>query len=206
LPEAKRRGITLGRVRAAVTHPNRPTLAPTGPLTRPEWDEPIPSKSSAVLVALFEEDGETRVVLTRRASTLRSHTGEVSFPGGRIEPDETAEAAAKREALEEVQMDTTAMEVIGTLSTLSTMASIAGITPVVGLLPERPTLHPDPSEVEFVFDISLAELLVDGIFHEERWDTPWGNDRTINFFTLPHDIIWGATARVLRELLEMVTT
>jgi 8-oxo-dGTP pyrophosphatase MutT (NUDIX family) len=136
---------------------------------------------------------------------LRSHTGEVSFPGGRIEEGEDAVAAALREAWEEIALDTSALQVVGTLTPISTLAATSGITPIVGFLPERPTVQADPNEVEFVFDVSLAQLLTDGVFHEERWDTPWGDDRQINFFHLPHDIIWGATARILRELLELVT-
>jgi 8-oxo-dGTP pyrophosphatase MutT (NUDIX family) len=157
-----------------------------------------------VLLPLFEEDGETRIVLTRRASTLRSHTSEVAFPGGRIEEGETAVQAALREAQEEVALDPDAVEVIGELTPMSTLSASAGITPVVGLLRERPMLVADPSEVEHIFDVALADLLADDIFTEERWDTPFGDDRSINFFHLPHDIVWGATARILRDLLERV--
>jgi 8-oxo-dGTP pyrophosphatase MutT (NUDIX family) len=130
----------------------------------------------------------------------------VSFPGGRIEEGELAVDAALREAREEIALDTSALEVVGILTPISTLAATSGITPIVGFLPARQELTPDPNEVEFAFDVSLAQLLVDGVFQEERWDTPWGNDRQINFFYLPHDIIWGATARILRELLELVTS
>ncbi len=158
-----------------------------------------------MLVAFFEEDGEARVVLTRRASHLRTHTGEVSFPGGRIEDGEDLIAAALREAHEEIGLDPSSVDIVGALTPISTIAARSGITPVVGFLPSRPELKPDPNEVEFVFDVALAQLLADGTFEEERWDTPWGHDRQITFFYLPHDIVWGATARVLRELLELVT-
>lgn len=158
-----------------------------------------------MLAPMFEEDGEARVILTRRASHLRSHTHEVSFPGGRIEEGETAVEAALREADEEIALDSSEIEIVGTLTPISTLAATSGITPIVGFLPKRPALTANPDEVEFVFDVSLATLLSDGIFEEERWDTPWGNDRQINFFYLPHDIVWGATARILRELLELLT-
>ncbi|MEY2398514.1 MAG: hypothetical protein QOJ00_1688 [Actinomycetota bacterium] len=194
-------------MRAAVENPERPNAAiHAQPLGEPVVvDAPLPGKAAAVLAAFFEEDGEARVLLTRRASHLRSHTGEVSFPGGRIEEGEDAVTAALREAEEEIALDTSEIEVVGTLTPISTLAATSGITPIVGFLPGRPDVEGDPNEVEFVFDIALAELIADGIFEEERWDTPWGNDRQINFFYLPHDIIWGATARILRELLELVT-
>lgn len=175
------------------------------PLGEPVAFAPLPGRAAAVLAALFEEDGEARVLLTRRASHLRSHTHEVSFPGGRLDDGETPVDAALREAREEIALDTSAIDVIGTLTPIATMAATAGITPVVAFLPERPTVEANPNEVEFVFDIALAGLLADGVFEEERWDTPWGDDRQINFFYLSHDIVWGATARILRELLELVT-
>jgi 8-oxo-dGTP pyrophosphatase MutT (NUDIX family) len=192
-------------VRAAVLTPHAPNEEHMKPLGEPVAYAPLPGKAAAVLAAFFEEEGEARVVLTRRASHLRSHTGEVSFPGGRIEDGEDAVAAALREAWEEIAMDTSAIDIIGTLTPISTLAATSGITPIVGFLPGRPVVEADPNEVEFVFDVSLSQLVADGVFQEERWDTPWGDDRQINFFYLPHDIIWGATARILRELLELVT-
>lgn len=167
---------------------------------------PLPGRAAAVLAACFEEDGEAHVLLTRRASHLRSHTHEVSFPGGRLEEGEDAVTAALREAHEEIALDSSGLEIVGTLTPISTLAATSGITPIVGFLPGRPEVHANPDEVELVFDIALAGLLAEGVFEEERWDTPWGDDRQINFFYLPHDIVWGATARILRELLELVTT
>ena len=167
---------------------------------------PLNGKAAAVLVPMFEEDGEARVILTRRASHMRSHTHEVAFPGGRIEQGETVVDAALREAQEEIALDSSGIEIVGTLTPISTLAATSGITPIVGFLPQRPELKANPDEVEFVFDVSLAALLDDGVFEEERWDTPWGDDRQINFFHLPHDIVWGATARILRELLELIVS
>ena len=194
-------------MRAAVGNPVRPNAAVhSQPLGEPVVAyAPLPGKAAAVLAAFFEEDGEARVLLTRRASHLRSHTSEVSFPGGRIEEGEDAVAAALREAEEEIALDTSELEIVGTLTPISTLAATSGITPIVGFLPSRPDVEGDPNEVEFVFDVSLKELLTEGVFEEERWDTPWGDNRQINFFYLPHDIIWGATARILRELLELIT-
>lgn len=161
-------------------------------------------KPAAVLVPLFEEDGETFVILTRRSSRLRSHTGEVSFPGGRVDPGEARLAAALREAAEEVGLDPAAVEIIGELSPLSTMSSRAAITPFVGVLSERPRLAPNPAEVERVFDVSLAELASEEVYHEELWELAEMGVREMNFFELVGDTVWGATARMLRELLELV--
>jgi 8-oxo-dGTP pyrophosphatase MutT (NUDIX family) len=157
-----------------------------------------------VLVALFEEDGEARVVLTRRAAHLRTHTGEVSFPGGRLDGDETPEEGALREADEEIALDPSSVEVVGSLSPLSTFSSRTTITPVVGTLAARPALEPNPREVEQVFDVSLSELAADGLFHEEVWEIEPGAPFPVWFFELAHDTIWGATARILVELLGLV--
>jgi 8-oxo-dGTP pyrophosphatase MutT (NUDIX family) len=167
---------------------------------------------AAVLLAFFEEDGETHVVLTRRSSELRSHRGEIALPGGRSESDETPIDTALREAQEEVGIDPASVTPIGWLSPIVTFASGSAIWPVVGLLAERPILVIDPAEVDRAFAVSLRDLVADGAFLEERWrrEVPRpGADEDgyfpIYFFAVPGDVIWGATARVLTELLCLVT-
>jgi 8-oxo-dGTP pyrophosphatase MutT (NUDIX family) len=170
----------------------------------PDTQVPFRGDPAAVLVALFEEDGQARVILTRRSDRLRSHTGEVAFPGGRLEPDEAPLAAALREAGEEVGLVAEDVEILGQLEPLATLSSRSGITPFVGVLPSRPMLHPNPHEVEHAFDVALAELMDESVYREERWDTEWAEDRPVHFFDLPHDIVWGATARILYRLLELI--
>lgn len=178
------------------------SVGPADPFPALPYDAP----AAAVLVALFEEDGEARVILTRRSSSMRSHRGEVSFPGGRLEEDEAPLGAALREASEEVGLDPEAVEIIGQLAPLSTISRRSHITPFVGVLAQRPVLRPNPAEVEHAFDVALVELLGDDVYREERWDMlPSATDRPMHFFHLPHDIVWGATARILHELLELVT-
>jgi 8-oxo-dGTP pyrophosphatase MutT (NUDIX family) len=162
------------------------------------------SRPAAVLCALFEDSGEAHVILTRRSSRLRSHTGEVSFPGGRLDTDELPVAAALREASEEIGLEPADVEILGQLSPLSTFSSQATITPFVGVLAARPMLHPNPAEVERAFDVSLAELVSDGVYHTEVWDLPGIGWREMSFFELIGDTVWGATARMLREFLELI--
>ncbi|MGD0378414.1 MAG: CoA pyrophosphatase [Acidimicrobiales bacterium] len=211
LEPLRRRGIGLAGVRHAVEAHHQGLLA----AQRVTFDGfPDPGAPSAVLVALFEVDGETRVVLTRRAAHLRTHTGEVSFPGGRLDGAETPEAGALREAAEEIGLDAAQVEVVGRLTPLVTFSSTASITPVVGVLPGAPAVVANPHEVEHVFDVALAELAADGVFREERWIVPGrtmpvadlGQDGSfpVWFFELPHDTVWGATARMLVELLRLV--
>ncbi len=182
-------------------------MAKEGPSEPWPWPAAEPagdSSQAAVLAALFEEDGEARVILTRRAAHLRSHTGEVSFPGGRLDEDEDALSAALREATEEIGLDPSTVQIVGELSPLATVGSRAAITPFVGVLLTRPELKPNPDEVELAFDVSLAELMAGGVFREERWQWNGQPDRPMYFFDLPDDTIWGATARMLYELLELV--
>ena len=162
------------------------------------------AREAGVLVPLFEEAREARVVLTRRAAHLRSHTGEVAFPGGRLEPGEEPVAGALREAHEEVGLDPAEVEILGSLAPLQTVSSGSRITPFVGALGRRPPLAPNPAEVARIFDVSLAELVSDGVYREERWDLPGLEDRPMHFFELADETVWGATARILMELLELV--
>jgi 8-oxo-dGTP pyrophosphatase MutT (NUDIX family) len=183
----------------------------------PEWAQripadgfPDPGSPSAVLVALFDEEGEARVVLTRRAAHLRAHRGEVSFPGGRLDGGETAEEGALREAVEEIGLDRGPVDLVGRLSPVTTFASGSTITPVVGLLPGRPRLEASPTEVEHVFDVALADLADPEIFREEWWTVAGripalgGEPFPVWFFELPDDTVWGATARMLVDLLRRV--
>jgi 8-oxo-dGTP pyrophosphatase MutT (NUDIX family) len=190
-----RTGIGLARVRQA--------LDAKGPPRRPETVMPDASPA-AVLVPLFEEDGETRVVLTRRTTTLPSHRGEVSFPGGKILVGEDLRVAALREAEEEIGLAPEAVEVVAELDHLATVASRFVLAPFAGLLIARPALTPNPDEVDRVFDVPLAELLQEGVFREERWEI-FGEERAVFFFELVGDTVWGATARILYQLLALLT-
>lgn len=153
-----------------------------------------------MLLPLFESDGEARVILTKRPDTLPSHQGEIAFPGGKAEGDESLVEAALREANEEIGLATEDVEIIAELDGLATVASRFSIAPFVGLLARRPVLDPDPGEVADVLEVPLSELLADGVFREERWDL-WEADRSIYFFDLPDETVWGATARILTAFL-----
>lgn len=176
LPAGHRVGLTLTHVLSALERAGHrgpaPVFEPPPARGATVADGPAPegpASTSAVLVPLFEEAGETRVVLTRRSAALRSHRGQVSFPGGRIDPGEDAPTAARREAFEEVGLPPGEVEVVGWLHPLFTLSAGSFITPVVGVLPRRPTLVPNPAEVARAFDVALADLVADGVFHEERW-------------------------------------
>jgi len=205
VPAPLRRGLGLARVRRALEL--RDGAARGGAEAPP----PHGHRRSAVLVALFEEAGEARLVLTRRASGLRHHRGEVSFPGGRMEPGELPVDTARREAYEEVGLDPALVDPVGRLGPVQTFSSGSFIVPVVGALGSRPELVASPGEVARVFDVALADLVADGVFHEERWPVPGrasagtaGGRIPVWFFQVAGETVWGATARILTELLGVV--
>ncbi len=157
-----------------------------------------------MLAALYEADGEAWVVLTRRSSALRVHSGEVSFPGGGQDRDEALADTARREAWEETGLDPVDVRIIGELDHLTTITSNSFIVPYVAVLPGRPELKASPAEVEAILHVALSELLDPEIFREERWVFE-GQDRPIWFFELHGDTVWGATAAMLRQLLGFAT-
>lgn len=178
-----------------------------------EWRGPryLPTKgtggvgaASAVLAPLYEEGGEAHVIVTRRSWNLRAHRGEISFPGGRSEPyDADLVATALRETHEEVGIEPSEVEVVGQLPPLMTLSS-SYIAPFVGILAGRPEVVPDPREVEEVRYVALADLLADGVYHQEIWRRE-GREVPLHFFELPGDTVWGATASMLVQLLSLVT-
>jgi 8-oxo-dGTP pyrophosphatase MutT (NUDIX family) len=195
-PEERR--PTIDGVRRALSGPTQPVLSQ-------RETSGVPARASAVLAPLYEQDGQVMVVLTRRTWALRTHQGEMSFPGGRIEPGEKPLDGALREAQEEIDLDPSSVEVIGELDHLSTVSSMSFIVPFVGVVPGRPDITPNPDEVDAVIHVSLSELADPAIFREELWVFPGGVQRSIYFFELVGDTVWGMTAALLRQLVGMAT-
>lgn len=166
------------------------------------------SREAAVLIPLFESRGEVRVVLTKRPESMPSHRGEIVFPGGTIQPavDADPQAAACREAYEEIGLAPEVVEVVAALDPLGTVGSQFVIHPFVGIIDQPPALRRDPREVDRVFDVALAELLDPANYREERWTIPPAaglpfRELAVTFFELDDETVWGATARILRGLL-----
>ncbi len=172
---------------------------PQGPIA-PLDATSTPLRSAAVLVPVVDRlDGWT-VLLTRRADHLSHHPGQVSLPGGRIDPlDTDATAAALREAHEEIGLEPEGVQVLGYLDDYRTLSSRFVITPVVGLIPEAFTPVVNPLEVAAVFELPLATVLDAEYYQHHQWQT---NGVTRWGFVLPHPEfhIWGATAAILRGL------
>ena len=189
--------------RTVTTTDLRERFAALGPPVRSER-EGIVDRASAVLAAVYEEDGEAVVVLTRRSAALRVHSGEVSFPGGGQDAGEDLRDTALREACEEVGLDPSLVEFIGELDHLSTITSNSFIVPFVAVLSEPPELVASPAEVAAVLRVPLRELLDPAHFREEVWSI-FGTPRAMWFFDLEDDTVWGATASMLVQLLGFAT-
>ena len=152
---------------------------------------------SAVLVPIVEHDRPT-VLLTRRADDLARHAGQVAFPGGRAEPGEAPWDTALREAQEEIGLDPACVELAGLSAAYETVTGFR-VTPVVGFVPPDFTLDINRSEVAEVFEVDLAHLLSDDSWERRSSTFPGGERR---FYAMPwrDQLIWGATAGMIRAL------
>lgn len=159
-------------------------------------------RHAAVLIPIVTHPEEPTVLLTLRASHLNAHSGQVAFPGGRIEPGETPEAAALREAAEEVGLDPRLPEIIGRLPDHLTGTGFR-VTPVVGLVPPPLALTPDPAEVELAFEYPLATVLDPAAPRRQRSEFR-GRAREYWVWPHPHHTIWGATAAMLVNLARVL--
>ena len=160
------------------------------------------ARPSAVLVLLADGPEGAEVLLTRRTMQLSSHRGEVSCPGGRLDDGESYEQAAIREEWEEVGIDRERMTLVGRLDPIATVVSRSWIVPVVATTDERHEPVPHEVEVDRAFWHPLADLTRPGTFREEIWRLDRG-EWPVYFFELDDETVWGATARILHQVLRL---
>jgi 8-oxo-dGTP pyrophosphatase MutT (NUDIX family) len=161
------------------------------------------TKDAAVLVPLYKgADGDLHAVFTKRREDLRKHAGEISFPGGRQDdPDEDLRFTALREAEEEIGLATSDVELIGALPPVGTFVTNYKIHPFVGMIDAGKTWELQPTEVEIVLEFSIADLIRG---HEMKRLIRRGVPIKTPTYTVNGNLIWGATARIVQELLDRV--
>jgi 8-oxo-dGTP pyrophosphatase MutT (NUDIX family) len=161
------------------------------------------TRPAAILILLYPDPqgGADTLVFTRRRDDMRHHPGQISFPGGRVEPDDPSPvAAALREAHEELGIAPADVALVGLLEPVHTVVSNYLITPVIGRAARRPAFTPNPAEVAEVIELPLAGLRDPAIHRTELRDTPWGR-HDIHYYQYGPYNIWGATARILQLFL-----
>jgi 8-oxo-dGTP pyrophosphatase MutT (NUDIX family) len=172
----------------------------------PSWGAPPAGQTpAAVLVPIVPAPSGCYLLLTRRTDGLTNHRGEIAFPGGRLEPGETPPAAALREAHEELGIEPGEVDLIGGLRGVGTNLSRFWIMPWVGLLPpdSRFRIVPNPAEVADLLEVPLDVLAAPGCRRDQRFIR--GRRVVVSpAYDTPAGTIWGATARIVAELLEEV--
>ncbi|MBZ0301478.1 MAG: CoA pyrophosphatase [Anaerolineae bacterium] len=196
--------ISLDDVRAALDIPDFDATAAHEsmlPGTRPRIDQKSPrSRQAGVLVLLYPIDHELHFVLTRRTDTLRGHSGQVSFPGGRRDPgDADFVVTALRETREEVGIDDPSTAILGSLTPIYIPPSDFEVFPVVAALDHIPPFNPNPDEVAEVFSVPLMALVDPRFKRVEDW--PFNGQLVrIPLYAFNGHKVWGATAIMLSEL------
>lgn len=168
-------------------------------------DPSLDCRRAGVLVLLYPEGNEDdlTLVLTRRTDSLASHRGQISFPGGSMDPGEDAIATAKREALEELGVAPASLEILGQLSPLYIPPSGFCIYPVVAYAPEPPSFTPSEHEVAEVLLAPVRHLRLPAARCEEMWELA-GVPERVPYYAVGGHKVWGATAMVLCELLALL--
>lgn len=161
-------------------------------------------KLSSVLVLIFPMDGKLFTCLTKRPSTMKFHPGQISFPGGKVEKEDvSAEMTALREAREEVGIEPANLEMLGKLSDFYLEISRFSIQPFLAWMDQKPVFNVDYNEVEELILFPLSDFVENENIRETEMQTLTGVLQ-VKYFPHEGQIIWGATAMILAELIEIL--
>jgi len=158
---------------------------------------------AGVLILIYPRNDQLHLVFTRRTDRVDFHQAQISFPGGQQEQDESFKEAAVREAHEEVNISPDSIRILGELTPLYIPPSNYCVYPVVAFSNSRPDFQPSELEVEEVIEVPLDHLLNPENIRREVWHYK-GRDIEVPFYSFKEDKIWGATAMILAELIELL--
>lgn len=204
---------TVGKLRDALKGPlpGLDAQLRMAPSPRLGWDPlkfPEGARDGAVLLLLYPHDDHLYVALTVRGAQLRNHTGQVSLPGGRVDGGETLEAAALREAQEEIGVDPGAVEVLGRLTPLHIPVSGFLLHPIVGATSTRPAFQRAEWEVARIIEAPISLLSDPSIIRREtriRIVKGESIDVDVPYYDIDGEKVWGATAMVLSEFCAVLS-
>lgn len=180
------------------------------PQPRVDWDPssfPQGVRDGAALLLLYPHHGAPHVALTVRGAELRQHTGQVSLPGGRVDPGESIEAAALRETAEEIGVKTEVVRVLGALTALEIPVSGFVLHPIVGVTDARPEFRRAEWEVARILEVPLSTLADPAVLKREtrtRVRDGISTEVETPYFDIDGEKVWGATAMVLAEFMAVV--
>ena len=161
-------------------------------------------KMSSVLVLLYPEGNQLFTCLTKRPSTMKYHPGQISFPGGKVEKEDVSPLmTALREAHEEVGIHPASVEILGKLSDLYVEVSRFSIQPFLAWADKRPDFLVDFGEVEQLIIFPISDFVASETIAETKIETQSGS-LSVKYYPFNGEIIWGATAMILTELLEIL--
>ena len=159
------------------------------------------TRPASILIPILSSTDEPRLVFTRRSDQLSRHAGEISFPGGLIDDGEDAASAALREAEEELGIAPADVELLGAFEPVHTRVTGVLIVPFVGLLWRDPRFTPNAAEIAEVLEYPLPELRARAATRDFEYE---GHQYQTDLFDMDGNVIWGATARILRMFLDLL--
>jgi 8-oxo-dGTP pyrophosphatase MutT (NUDIX family) len=161
-------------------------------------------RRAGVLIPLFKKDGEYYILFTRRTDKVPHHKGQISFPGGRKDKkDKDLLATALREAREEMGIEEKDVRILGELDDICTVSTDFCVSPFVALLPYPYPYKVNRQEIEEVIEVPLSELLDHRRFRQELYERD-GQSFPVYFYQHQDHTIWGATAKILKQLLDLL--
>jgi 8-oxo-dGTP pyrophosphatase MutT (NUDIX family) len=173
------------------------------PTFRPDLLSDPSSTKAAVLLLLYNINGSICIIFTKRQEYKGIHSGQISFPGGKYEAsDKSIFHTALRETEEEIGVNANTIQLLGRLSSLYIPVSRTDVTPIIGYTSERPDFLIDPYEVEYLIEANLEQLLDPSIKEIKPYKNSLSND--IPYFNINGNHVWGATAMILNEFLEIL--